>query len=529
MRRLAVLLLVLCSVAFGTAPVAAQGPPPPTYRAPVDGTVIDPFRLGADPYGPGNRGVDYLTAAGEAVRAAADGVVTHAGRVGSGLHVVVLHADGLRTSYSFLSAIAVRRGQKVGAGAVLGSSGGRFHWGARAGTAYLDPLRLLAGPPEVHLAPQGEPRPASEATERRGLVDYLTAIAGTPGRVAAWTVRWARTGAVLLGRAGVWTGAQARAGLEFALDRAELLGMPRVLRTLTTAFQSAYRRCTPVDGPPPRVRGRRILVQVAGLGSTGYRDPARANGASVLEIEPAGLGYAAADTYQFSYNGGSTRDTEYGPADTTQDIRQSAVHLRVLLRRLRRAHPGVPIDVVAHSQGGLVGRLALRGNPDVVDHFVTLATPHNGATIATALGYMRGSPVGDVVEVVGDQVMPWPVDGTSIGQLSETSTLIADVKRAGVPPGVKVTSIAAANDVVVPAPRCIVPGATNVVVSTDSLNGHADLPGSAAGRRELALALTDSPPACTSLVRSLANAFLGEGISVIEHRASMAALAGRRP
>jgi len=56
------------------------------------------------------------------VRAAADGEVTFAGQVGGSHHVVVLHADGLRTSYSFLDTVAVHRGDHVVQGDVVGTS-----------------------------------------------------------------------------------------------------------------------------------------------------------------------------------------------------------------------------------------------------------------------------------------------------------------------------------------------------------------------------------------------------------------------
>lgn len=113
------------------------------YAPPVEGVIVDPFRPPAHPGAPGNRGLEYATRPGSAVRAAAAGIVTFAGRVGSGRHVTVAHADGVRTSYSFLAGVAVRAGQSVGAGGVLGTTGASFHFGARIGGAYVDPAVLL--------------------------------------------------------------------------------------------------------------------------------------------------------------------------------------------------------------------------------------------------------------------------------------------------------------------------------------------------------------------------------------------------
>ena len=128
------------------------------YVPPVVGIIVDPFRPPAHPGAPGNRGLEYATRPGSAVRAAAAGIVTFAGRVGPGRHVTLAHADGVRTSYSFLRSVAVRTGQPVDAGGVLGTTGSSFHFGARIADAYVDPAVLLGigGPARlVPLADRG--------------------------------------------------------------------------------------------------------------------------------------------------------------------------------------------------------------------------------------------------------------------------------------------------------------------------------------------------------------------------------------
>jgi len=154
-------------------PAAAEPPSAPVaYRPPVPGPVIDPYRPPSGPYGSGNRGIDYATVPGEVVGAPADGEVTFAGAVGGGLHVVVLHADGIRTSLSFLAAVLVRRGQQVEAGAQVGRAGSTLHFGARRGEVYLDPATLLAGGTSgarAFLVPEGPGRPRGAAAEAAGL------------------------------------------------------------------------------------------------------------------------------------------------------------------------------------------------------------------------------------------------------------------------------------------------------------------------------------------------------------------------
>jgi murein DD-endopeptidase MepM/ murein hydrolase activator NlpD len=148
---------VLVALALFVPAPRHQGPPPPdpldglapaeavAYAPPVDAPVVDPFRAPEHPYGPGNRGLEYGTAGGEVVRAAAPGEVTFAGAVGGERFVTVLHADRVRTTYGRLEATDVVVGAPVEAGEAVGRAGPGFIWTARLGEAYLDPSILLAG------------------------------------------------------------------------------------------------------------------------------------------------------------------------------------------------------------------------------------------------------------------------------------------------------------------------------------------------------------------------------------------------
>ena len=147
MIRLILALLVPLGLSLGT-------PPRVVYRPPVAGPVIDHFRPPACPWCAGNRGIDYAPPRGTPVHASAPGVVSFAGPVGSDLFVVVAHADGLRSTYAFLASVAVRVGERVGAGQVVGTSGSELHFGVRRGAVYLDPELLFAGwVPRARLVP----------------------------------------------------------------------------------------------------------------------------------------------------------------------------------------------------------------------------------------------------------------------------------------------------------------------------------------------------------------------------------------
>lgn len=156
--RGAIVLAVLL-VALLAGPARAGPPPTPTgdpaYIPPVEAPIVDPFRPPPTPYGPGNRGIEYATVPGTPVRAAGAGEVSFAGSVAGSLYVTISHPDGIRTSYSFLADVTVRRGEAVDQGTVVGHTGSRFHVGARRGDIYIDPASLWGrrGPPRVALVP----------------------------------------------------------------------------------------------------------------------------------------------------------------------------------------------------------------------------------------------------------------------------------------------------------------------------------------------------------------------------------------
>ncbi len=164
-RAVAVLTLLLPPLLGGCdwpTPPEVTVPPPVTwstdstagglYRVPVEGVVVDPFRAPEHPYGPGNRGIEYRTESGAAVRAARAGRVSFAGGVAGRLVVAIEHADGRRTTYSGLAAVSAARGDVVSAGHRIGTAGSTLHFGMKVGDAYVDPAPSF-GPPAVVLLP----------------------------------------------------------------------------------------------------------------------------------------------------------------------------------------------------------------------------------------------------------------------------------------------------------------------------------------------------------------------------------------
>jgi murein DD-endopeptidase MepM/ murein hydrolase activator NlpD len=123
---------------------------------PVVGPLIRGFDPPDSPFGSGHRGIDIAASVGSPVRAAAEGTVTFAGPVGGRLFVTIDHGAGLESTYSWVDALLVRRGDVVTRGQVIARSGTghagalvpHLHVGVRLLDVYVDPLTYL-GPVEV--------------------------------------------------------------------------------------------------------------------------------------------------------------------------------------------------------------------------------------------------------------------------------------------------------------------------------------------------------------------------------------------
>jgi murein DD-endopeptidase MepM/ murein hydrolase activator NlpD len=133
-------LAVISGALVGIAPpVAAQSALGIGLIPPTRAEIIDPFRPPAGPYRPGNRGLEYGTAAGDRIAVAAAGVVAFAGPVGGSLFVSVDHGGGYRTTYGFVDRIATRVGRRIQVGTLVARAGGPFHFSLRHDGLYLNP------------------------------------------------------------------------------------------------------------------------------------------------------------------------------------------------------------------------------------------------------------------------------------------------------------------------------------------------------------------------------------------------------
>jgi murein DD-endopeptidase MepM/ murein hydrolase activator NlpD len=148
LRAAAAATLIITTIAGTPAQATAASP---GYLRPVKGPIIRHFEPPPTPYAAGHRGIDLAVPIGTEVVASNDGIVAFAGPVAGELFVSIDHADGIRTTYSFLSLVSVKKGAAVARGQPIalsgpghaGSTQPHLHFGARIGDTYIDPEPLL--------------------------------------------------------------------------------------------------------------------------------------------------------------------------------------------------------------------------------------------------------------------------------------------------------------------------------------------------------------------------------------------------
>jgi hypothetical protein len=475
MRPTPVIALSLLSVAV--APADALGARP-WLSPPVDSVITRYFEPPAGDFGPGHRGIDYGVVPGVRVRAAAAGVVSFAGSVGGTKAVTLDHGGGLVTTYSRLGTVSVLSGMTVDQGRFIGTTSSAhpgewagLHFGVKMNSLYVDPLTFL-GPVDVSDAI----RLAPAVEELEGSIDSLLITSS--------------------GRAG-----------------------------------THHRACvdTPPTGGAPPAPSDNVAVSIAGMNSsTSEGAPDLYDGA----FGASALGYPPERIYRYSYRGIDRGDLHrpYSRLDTQGDLRAAARRLISLLRAVARRHPGARVDLIAHSQGGIVARAALEMmasdfDPSLppVEHLVTLATPHEGAPLAGLLRDLRTETFTGRLALSGlsklagrSGVMPDP-EAKAVRQLAPGSDLLVDLAGEDIAYGTRILALGIANDLIVPADRSDLPGEMSRVVGQEGIFGHDALVRSARARAKAYAFLRDAAPPCRSSADRL-GPLAGGLISFVERR-----------
>lgn len=447
----ALLCLLTASWVIGSGPVSAA----PQLIPPVDATVIVPFMEPPHRWGPGHRGVDLSVPSGTQVRAAGTGTVTFAGSVAGHLAVTVAHGDGYETTYSALSEVSVVAGQTVAQGEPIGLSGephpgggvAGVHFGVKLDKSYVDPAELL--------------------------------------------------GAL---------------GVSQAIRLAPLVWQPP--REMPDAFRSAFadagtaeqpcRPATRLDELPAIAPNDNVAVAIAGIGSSTRGGMS----ADMYEHGPEELGYGHDRIVRFSYAGlDEDLHRPYRSTDTFGDIESAARRLGETLREVARRHPGRKIDLIAHSLGGLVARTYLArlarepGQPQI-EHLVTFASPHSGASIASLTGKLETNTLSGGALVDGASL--WARHGgpipdprsAAVRQLAPGSAFLEGLSRESVVYGVRTLALGIANDVVVTADRARWDQARSRTISPEGLMGHSAIVGSDEAQGLAYAFLRDAAPTC---------------------------------
>jgi Putative serine esterase (DUF676) len=260
------------------------------------------------------------------------------------------------------------------------------------------------------------------------------------------------------------------------------------------------------------------LMAVGGIDSAGApEDP-------TFVLDTRALGYHDDEVVYFSYapDGGS-----YRAVHTRGNLRAAGQRLSEQLKQSQRKHPGREVDLIAHSQGGVVVDVFLQdfydaGNPEYppIGTVVTLSSPHEGAPLATTAADWRESPVGRrVVDAAESRVPVAPADAPSVRQLDERSRFLRELWDDRLPEHVDFTTIGATDDFLVPATNVDVPDATKVVVDVDGglLDDHSNIPRDPNALRVVRSALEGRPPPCIGVVEGLRGVVVPTLITRVEH------------
>ncbi|MEU4560962.1 lipase [Actinoplanes sp. NPDC023936] len=162
--------------------------------------------------------------------------------------------------------------------------------------------------------------------------------------------------------------------------RALLLGAAAVL---VTGVGAAFAMPSREPGPPLAVT--KLALHCVGDAAAS----ARAGRAPVLLIHGTGSNFRANFSWNWARAFAIEKRAYCGidlPEDASGDVQVAAEHVVQAIRTLHDAAQS-PIALVGHSQGGLIGRWALKYWPDtrtMVDEYVALAPPNHGTNTFVA-------------------------------------------------------------------------------------------------------------------------------------------------
>jgi Putative serine esterase (DUF676) len=347
-------------------------------------------------------------------------------------------------------------------------------------------------------------------------------IAGAGWHAVSTAAGAARDRAAGIAQFGAGIGRELAGWGRTAFERSQFGLFASVVADVTSGFADWWRHRQECSDDSPAADGSggsgHLLMAVGGIDSSGGpADP-------TFPLDTRALGYRPDETVYFSYarDGGA-----YRASHTHGDLHVAGYRLSEQLKKSQREHPGREVDLIAHSQGGVVVDVFLQdfydaGNPEYppIGTVITLSSPHQGAPLATAAADWRASPVGrKVINAAEHRLRVAPASAPSVRQLDEDSFFLRELWRHRLPEHVDFTTIGATDDVLVPATQVDVPDASKIVVNVGGgpLDDHTNIPRDANALRVVRSALEGRPPPCVGLLEGLRGVVVPTLITRVEH------------
>jgi hypothetical protein len=197
---------------------------------------------------------------------------------------------------------------------------------------------------------------------------------------------------------------------------------------------------------------------------------------------------------------------------------------------MQRSRPGREVDLLAHSQGGVVVEAFLtliykrndRSYPPL-GTVVTLSSPLRGDPLASAAADIgrttSGAEALRVVRGVADSAgVRLPLGTAAQRDLAADSELMRKLDAARLPDEVELTTIGSGTDVVVPGNAATRPGARGITLLPRGLNAHRAVLNDPLALRVVRAALENKPLPCQSIAAALTASIVSTTISTLEER-----------
>jgi hypothetical protein len=255
---------------------------------------------------------------------------------------------------------------------------------------------------------------------------------------------------------------------------------------------------------------------VAGL------DSSITNGGPSSALPAGRLGYESNEVSYFSYarDGG-----DYTAADTEGSLRTAARRLGAQLREMELREPGREVDLIGHSQGGVVMTEFLThvyhaSDPSYppLGFAVAMASPLGGATGATVDRQLNRSAVGRLALSAAHAAGAPDPNARPVVELDKGSRFVSELDPSRLSPMIDLTSIGATQDVIAPAVDTARHGAKSFTVTPHSPNAHSGIVTDDSALRATRAAIEGKPLPCQSLTTILTGEVVSTAIAVAEQR-----------